>query len=98
MRTSLSPGSLGKTGRGFVQLVLSNNDACAISRNRQARALPISMAVPVFQIQDLLERENVQLLSSNYELYGEMHGRILATIHSLIPQVEVYSIDESFLH
>ena len=34
-------------------IVLSNNDGCAISRTREAKALGIEMGAPYFQIREL---------------------------------------------
>ena len=38
------------------------------------------------------------MFSSNYALYGQMADRVVQSIGSLVPDVEVYSIDESFLN
>ena len=34
--------------------------------------------------------------SSNYALYGDVSERVMTLIESLVPAVEVYSIDEAF--
>lgn len=80
-------------------IVLSNNDGCAVARSQEAKNLGIKMGVPLFQIRDIVEKHNVQVLSSNYALYAEMSQRfhsILADYVALGEQ-EVYSIDECFL-
>jgi len=80
-------------------IVLSNNDGCAVARSQEAKDLGIKMAVPLFQIKDLVEKHKVQVLSSNYALYAEMSMRfhnILATYVTPAEQ-EIYSIDECFL-
>ena len=78
-------------------VVLSNNDGCIISRSNEAKALGIKMGAPYFQVKPLLERHAVKVFSSNYALYGDMSRRVVSTIRSLVPDVEVYSIDEQFL-
>ena len=40
----------------------------------------------------------VQVFSSNYALYGDMSRRVMEILGGFSPTVEVYSIDESFLH
>lgn len=78
-------------------IVLSNNDGCAIARSEEAKALGIAMASPVFMIEDLLKKNNVAVFSSNYTLYGDISDRVMKTIGSFVPRMEIYSIDETFL-
>ncbi|RSB50641.1 hypothetical protein EGK59_15880, partial [Acinetobacter soli] len=56
-------------------IVLSNNDGCAVARSQEAKDLGIKMGVPVFHIQDLIKQHSIQVLSSNFSLYGEMSKR-----------------------
>jgi len=79
-------------------IVLSNNDGCAIARTAEAKALGIRMGEPYFKIRDLCRRQGVRVFSSNYTLYGDMSGRTNAVYRQFSPQVEIYSIDESFLN
>ena len=53
-------------------IVLSNNDGCAVARSNEAKALGIKMGVPLFKIKDIVEQNNVVVLSSNYTVYAEM--------------------------
>lgn len=78
-------------------IVLSNNDGCVVSRSKEAKALGIGMGVPVYQLETLIREHNVQTLSSNYALYADMSRRVAATLDTLSPDVEQYSIDEAFL-
>lgn len=78
-------------------IVLSNNDGCVVSRSNEAKALKIPMGVPLFQIQDIVKKYKVQLLSSNYALYSHMSYRVMQSITTFCPEIEIYSIDESFL-
>lgn len=82
---------------GRPVVVLSNNDGCIISRSEEAKRIGIKMAQPYFQIKPLLKKYDVALLSSNYALYGDMSQRVMNTISSVAPAVEVYSIDEAFV-
>ena len=82
---------------GKPVIVLSNNDGCAISRSEEARALGIAMASPAFLMKKMLEKHDVAVFSSNYTLYGDMSARIMGTLESFAPKMEIYSIDEAFL-
>ncbi|MFC5271395.1 Y-family DNA polymerase [Adhaeribacter terreus] len=82
---------------GKPVVVLSNNDGCAIARSNEAKALGVKMGDPLFQIQDIVKQHNIHVFSSNYELYGDMSFRVAETLRSFTPNVEVYSVDESFL-
>lgn len=77
--------------------MLSNNDGCVIARSEEAKKAGITMGVPYFQIEDLIDQYDVAVLSSNYELYGDMSARVMETLGQFTPDVEVYSIDEAFL-
>ncbi|RXG13619.1 DNA polymerase V [Leeuwenhoekiella polynyae] len=83
---------------GKPVVVLSNNDGCVIAANKEAKALTdIPMFEPVFKIKKLLIENQVNFFSSNYTLYGEMSQRVMNTLKLFSPQVEIYSIDESFI-
>lgn len=78
-------------------VVLSNNDGCVVARSKEAKALGIKMGVPLFQVRELMQQHGVQAFSSNYALYADLSQRVMSTLDSLAPRVEVYSIDEAFL-
>lgn len=78
-------------------IVLSNNDGCAVARTNEAKALWIKMGQPYFQIRQLCERDCVVALSSNYALYGDMSRGMNTLYERFSPEIEIYSIDESFL-
>lgn len=82
---------------GRPVVVLSNNDGCVVSRSNEAKAIGIKMGQPLFQIRDLVNRENVKVCSSNYHLYGDMSQRVMMTLKQRVPAIEIYSIDEAFL-
>jgi DNA polymerase V len=78
-------------------VVLSNNDGCVVSRSNEAKRIGISMGTPLFQIEDIVDRHNVAVFSSNYALYADMSNRVMEAITDFTPDVEIYSIDEAFL-
>lgn len=78
-------------------IVLSNNDGCAVARTAEAKALGIKMGAPMFMIRDVCRREKVAVFSSNYALYGDISARMNEVYAAFAPEVEIYSIDESFM-
>lgn len=80
-------------------IVLSNNDGCAVARSNEAKKLGIKMGVPLFQIKDIVQQNNVIVLSSNYTLYAEMSRRFHKVLGTYVTESEqeIYSIDECFL-
>jgi DNA polymerase V len=82
---------------GRAVIVLSNNDGCAIARSQEAKDLGIKMGDPWFKIRDAYRRAGGVGLSSNYALYGDMSARIGDVLAQFSPDIETYSIDESFV-
>ncbi|MFX6884234.1 DNA-directed DNA polymerase, partial [Acinetobacter baumannii] len=69
-------------------IVLSNNDGCAVARSQEAKDLGIKMGVPLFQIKDIVEQHQVQVLSSNYALYAEMSRRLMKVLSDFVSPKE----------
>jgi DNA polymerase V len=82
---------------GKPVVILSNNDGCVIARSNEAKALGIPMGAPAFQFDALFKKNQVQVYSSNYALYGDMSSRVMNILSTFTPEIEVYSIDEAFL-
>ncbi len=83
---------------GKPTIVLSNNDGCAIARSEEAKALGIPMGAPLFKFRDIVEAHDVKVFSSNFSLYGDISRRVVDVLHRFAPEVEVYSVDESFVY
>lgn len=81
-------------------VVLSNNDGCVISRDDKAKELGLGMTGPYYQVKPLIEKHGVEVFSSNYNLYGDMSRRVMEVLKMFVGEenVEVYSVDEAFLH
>ncbi|SHL04776.1 Y-family DNA polymerase [Halomonas caseinilytica] len=77
--------------------VLSNNDGCVIARSTELKAMGVEMGTPAFRLQPCLQRGEIHLLSSNYELYGDMSARVRMVLEEGVDEVEPYSIDEMFV-
>lgn len=83
--------------KGKPVVVLSNNDGCVIARSAEAKKAGIRMGIPVFEIGDLIKKYQVHVFSTNYALYGDISQRVMTTLASMVPEIEIYSIDEAFL-
>ncbi|MBN4058084.1 Y-family DNA polymerase, partial [Olleya sp. AH-315-K02] len=77
--------------------ILSNNDGCVISRSDEAKVIGLPMGAPIFKWEGFCKTNKIQVLSSNYPLYGDMSSRVMKILEQFSPDVEVYSIDEAFL-
>jgi len=82
---------------GKPVVVLSNNDGCVIARSNESKALGIPMGANAFEFKYLFERNNVNVFSANFTLYGDMSNRIMNILSDYSPNQEIYSIDECFL-
>ena len=82
---------------GKPVVVLSNNDGCVIARSDEAKALGITMGAPAHLSEKLFRENKVAVFSSNYTLYGDLSRRVMKTLASFVPRMELYSIDEAFL-
>lgn len=82
---------------GLPMVVLSNNDGCAVARSAEVKALGIKTGTPWFQMEEIAKKHGIQAYSSNYTLYGDMSNRVVQVLRTFTPNLEVYSIDESFL-
>lgn len=78
-------------------VVLSNNDGCVVARSAEVKALGIPMGVPWFKLRDEAKHYGIVAFSSNYSLYADLSNRVVEVLSMFSPNIEVYSIDESFL-
>lgn len=83
--------------RDIPVLVLSNNDGCVVARSNEVKDIGIKMGQPYFEIRDLCERNGVKVFSSNFTLYADFSWRVVQILRDFTRDLEVYSIDESFL-
>ncbi|MFD1615948.1 Y-family DNA polymerase [Gelatiniphilus marinus] len=83
--------------QGKPVAILSNNDGCVISRSDEAKAIGLPMGAPIFKWDAFCKTNGITVLSSNYPLYGDMSSRVMSILNQFTPDVELYSIDESFL-
>ena len=77
--------------------VLSNNDGIIIALNSECKALGFRRGDVFYQNKARLEKCGVAVFSSNYTLYADMSARLNLIYGRYAPEIEAYSIDESFL-
>lgn len=78
--------------------VLSNNDGCIVALSNEAKALGLKRGDPYFKVKHICETSEAFTMSGNHRLYGDMSSRVMATLSAMVPEIEIYSIDEAFLH
>ena len=83
---------------GVPVVVLSNNDGCVVARSNEAKAMGIKEGTPYFQLEQQFPGHKIAVFSSNYELYGELTGRVVSIIRKETPAYFRYSIDECFMY
>ena len=83
---------------GVPVVVLSNNDGCVVARSNEAKKMGIKAGTPYFQLAQQFPNQKIAVFSSNYELYGELTGRIVSLISKEVPAYFRYSIDECFVY
>jgi len=81
---------------GKPVIVMSNNDGCAIALTEEAKQY-VPMASPIHEHMDAIRKHGIHLFSSNYTLYADMSRRVYEVLSDFTPDIEQYSIDESFL-
>ena len=79
-------------------VVLSNNDGCVVARSNEAKKMGIKAGTPYFQLAEQFPNQKIAVFSSNYELYGELTGRVVSIIRKEAPAYFRYSIDEGFVY
>lgn len=82
---------------GKPVVVMSNNDGCAVAMSNEAKALGIKRGLPIYQLRQIINRYNVTTISGNHRMYGNISSRVMATIGSIVPEMDIYSIDEAFI-
>ena len=70
---------------GKPVVVLSNNDGCVVARSNEAKALGIKEGIPYYQMVEQWPNHQIAVFSSNYELYGELTGRVISIISQEAP-------------
>lgn len=72
-------------------------NGCVVARSAEAKDLGVPMGSPWFKLRDLARQHGIVAFSSNYELYADLSDRVVEVLRQFTPNLEIYSIDESFL-
>ena len=83
--------------RGKAIIVLSSNDGAIVAMTPAAKELGIPKFQPYFKVKHIVEKHDVAVFSSNFQLYGDICARVLATLAPFASDIEPYSVDENFL-
>lgn len=83
--------------QGKPVVVLSNNDGCVVARSNEAKRMGIKAGTPYFKIARQFPDQKIAVFSSNYELYGDLTGRVMSIVRQEAPRYFRYSIDEAFV-
>ncbi len=83
--------------RGKPVVVLSNNDGIIIALNKEAKECGLVRGDAYFKVKNKCDQYDVTVFSSNYTLYADISRRITSIYIEYAPDIEEYSIDESFL-
>jgi DNA polymerase V len=78
-------------------IVLGNNDGIIVALSLEAKALGLRRGQAAFECREIIEQHAVASFSSNYQLYADLSSRVMAVLAMFTPNMEVYSIDESYL-
>ena len=69
-----------------------------MARSNEAKAMGVKEGTPYFQLEQQFPNNKIAVFSSNYELYGELTGRVVSIIRKETPAYFRYSIDECFMY
>lgn len=78
-------------------VVLSNNDGIVVAMSPEAKSIGIKRGTPYFKIKSIISQNDIQVFSSNYALYADLSRRVFNIIDEMVPDIEIYSIDEVFI-
>lgn len=82
---------------GKPVVVLSNNDGVIVALNKEAKAFGLKRGDLFYKVESFCEENHISVFSSNYTLYADISRRITSIYMDYAPEIEEYSIDESFL-
>jgi len=84
--------------RGKPVAVLTNNDGIIIALNQKCKDLGFKRGDVYFKVRERCKKLGVEVFSSNYTLYSDISRRVNLIYSRYAPELEFYSIDESFLY
>lgn len=82
---------------GRPVVVTSHGEGCAVAMSEEAKEAGITRGMPIFKARDLIRGTGVVVISGRHRLYGNISARVMSTVESVVPDIEVYSVDEAFM-
>jgi nucleotidyltransferase/DNA polymerase involved in DNA repair len=82
---------------GNPVFIKSANDGWRLGRSDEAKSLDIEIGFQPFLIKKTRHGKRVRLFSFNYNFYESMSQHVMSILRSVVPAIEVHSIDEAFL-
>lgn len=79
-------------------VVLSNNDGCIVAMSNEVKSLGVSRGTPFFKVRHLMERHKVAVFSGSHSFYKACSERVMHALRELDKMLDIYSVDEAFLH
>ena len=77
--------------------VLTNNDGFICALTQECKDLGFKRGDVYFEVKEKINKLGVAVFSSNYTLYADICARLNLLYNRYCPDIELYSIDESFL-
>ncbi len=77
-------------------VVVSGSNGCVVARSNEAKAL-VPMGAPAFKYKEVFKQHKFTIFTTNFALYADLSRRMMQTLATFSPDIEVYSIDECFL-
>ncbi len=86
-----------ETLSGKPVFIKSAHDGWRLGRSDEAKALGIDFAFQPFLVKKKLNSKRLRLASFNYSLYESMSQHVMSVLRSIVPAIEIHSIDQAFL-
>ena len=80
--------------RGRPVCVVTGDNGCVVSRSPEAKKMGVKMGMPMFMARQQFPKASY--LCGRHGLYRRYSERVMATLRSLAPDVEVVSVDEAY--
>lgn len=80
--------------RGRPVCVVTGDNGCVVSRSPEAKKMGVKMGMPMFMARQQFPQ--AVYLCGRHGLYRRYSEQVMATLRSLVPDVEVVSVDEAY--
>lgn len=84
-----------ETLRNVPVCIVSGNRGCVIARSKEAKALGITMGMPLFMAKK--QFPGCIYVNADHRLYTKISKQVMTLLKEFSPTVQIYSIDEAFI-